>query len=125
MKKTRLAACPACARHVRISEPRCPFCAAPLASAFQNLTARPTPAVRLSRAALYALGVGALSASAAACGGAVSGSGSEKDSGASDAGADDAPTGVDSAYGGFPPDANFAVPYGLSPPPPDAGPTDE
>jgi hypothetical protein len=66
--RTALAACPGCARHVRVNEPVCPFCGAALPSSFRQLQPRPSPAKRLSRAALHALGVGALSATAAACG---------------------------------------------------------
>ena len=68
MIRTALAACPGCARHVRVNEPVCPFCGAALPSSFRQLQPRPSPAKRLSRAALHALGVGALSATAAACG---------------------------------------------------------
>jgi hypothetical protein len=154
MKKTHLAACPACARHLRVNEATCPFCHAELPSWFRELTAPPPPATRLSRAALYALRVGALSVTTVACGGAIGTRAGEKDSGLgdalpasdgsaddgsmgvaiygafipSDAGADDAPTGLDAAYGGFfVPDGNVAVPYGLppmEPPDADAGPTD-
>jgi hypothetical protein len=138
MIKTPLAACPACARHLRVNEPTCPFCRAELPPSFREQTAPPPPAMRLSRAALYALRVGALSVTAAACGGAVA-TGGEQDSGAlpADGSAQDdaqfvapyggfAPpdaemsaVGVDSAYGGF-----FATLYGQMPPLPDAAPTD-
>ncbi|MGA3121848.1 MAG: RING finger protein [Polyangiaceae bacterium] len=67
MTRTPLAACPGCARHVRVNEPACPFCRAELPASFRQLPPPPSPAKRLSRAALYALGVGALSATAA-CG---------------------------------------------------------
>jgi hypothetical protein len=63
-----LLACPACARHVRASEISCPFCAAALADAGAAAIALPgrrALGVRLSRAALFALG--ALGAGAAAC----------------------------------------------------------
>ncbi len=97
MKKTALAACPACARHVRLDEPSCPFCRAPLPSSFRETTAPPRSATRLSRAALYALGVGTLSMSSVACGG--SRSGFEKDGGLPP-GVEDAPSpDYDSQYG--------------------------
>ena len=64
MKKIALAPCPACARHVRVHEPACPFCRAELPSSFRQLVAPPPPATRLSRAALYALRVGVLSSAA-------------------------------------------------------------
>ena len=59
---TSLAACPSCARHVRINESRCPFCSVGLEGAFAN---RPSPLAavgRLSRAALFALGATAAAA---------------------------------------------------------------
>jgi hypothetical protein len=101
MKKSPLAACPACDRHVRVDEPTCPFCQVGLPPSFRERTAPPPPAARLSRAALYALRVGALSATTVACGGALGTGGSEKDSGSSNA----APIN-DAAYGGPPPDAS-------------------
>jgi hypothetical protein len=161
MKKTHLAACPACARHLRVNEATCPFCHAELPSWFRELRAPPPPATRLSRAALYALRVGALSVTTVACGGAIGTGTSEKDSGSSDAtsigdaayggppldasppdasednGQDGAQLmgalygGFTASYGGFIPadgsfvsDGNVAVPYGLPPTEPDAGPTD-
>jgi len=134
VKKSHLAACPACARHVRVSEPSCPFCHEALPSSFRELVAPPPPATRLSRAALYALGVGTLSAATAACGGAVRASGAT-DSGqgdgtsvgsGEDSGQDDGSSGVGvPIYGGFAaPDANVAVPYGLPAMEPDAAATD-
>jgi hypothetical protein len=108
--RSRLVACPACARHVRVSEPSCPFCKAELPSALRAVTPS-LPAERLSRAALYALRAGALSVTAVACGGAVATGGGSEDSGQSDA-----VSIPDVAGGGRPlPDANFAVPYGLAP----------
>jgi hypothetical protein len=58
-----LAACPACARHVRRSERACPFCASPL-----SLPPAPPRVVlpRLGRTASFAFGA-ALSTTAAAC----------------------------------------------------------
>jgi hypothetical protein len=138
VKKTHLAACPACARHVRVDEPACPFCRAVLPSSFRDRRAPTPPAKRLSRAALYAFGVGTLSVSTA-CGGAIGGVGG-KDSGQGDApsvgegGEDGASSGgideggedvgIGSSSGGI------AVPYGLPPielpdaEAADAGPTD-
>lgn len=48
-----LVPCPSCARHVRVVEPACPFCASPLPS---SLAARaiPNATQRLSRAAAFA-----------------------------------------------------------------------
>lgn len=65
MTTARLAACPSCARHVRTDEGRCPFCAAALPESFRGTPVVEAPSMRLSRAALYAVGVGALSLSAA------------------------------------------------------------
>jgi hypothetical protein len=53
---SRLVACPACVRHVRVSEPRCPFCAAALPPDLA-LRAAPVPPPRgLSRSALFRYG---------------------------------------------------------------------
>jgi hypothetical protein len=50
---SRLLACPACSRHVRVSESHCPFCGTELAATF-GLGPGPEPPPRgLSRAALY------------------------------------------------------------------------
>jgi len=134
VSKTALAACPACARHVRLDEPACPFCRAQLPPSFRETTAPPRPATRLSRAALYALRVGTLSVSTVACGSSLPSN--EKDSGQC--------TLIIASYGSFPgltvpcgsdvPDASPAADasdaeymvdtaYGL-PIEPDAGPTD-
>src|SRR3954468_22412007 len=63
-----LVPCPECGRHVRVSEPQCPFCALPL-----DLAGTPEPrlpSVRLSRAATLAFGATFASATAlAACSG--------------------------------------------------------
>jgi hypothetical protein len=106
--RARLLACPACARHVRADERACPFCGHELPPGFSEAPAAPSPTVRLSRAALYAVGVGALSLTAAqGCGGTVAG-------GKGDGGGG---TGRDASSQQ---DGNVAVPYGL-PPPFDAG----
>src|SRR4051812_18987192 len=64
----QLVPCPECSRHVRVSEPECPFCAQPL-----DLSGTPEPrlpGVRLSRAATLAFGATLASAAAlAACSG--------------------------------------------------------
>jgi len=63
-----LVPCPECSRHVRVSEPECPFCSQPL-----DLSGTPEPrlpGVRLSRAATLAFGATFASATAlAACSG--------------------------------------------------------
>jgi hypothetical protein len=66
--KASLAVCSACMRHVRVTEIRCPFCAADVPESLREQKA-PAPVGRLSRAALVALRAGALSMSATACGG--------------------------------------------------------
>jgi len=64
-----LRACPGCSRHVRVSEPACPFCCRKLDDAFRLAPSPRGPAVgRLSRAALFALGAGGIAAGSA-CGG--------------------------------------------------------
>ncbi|HSO31983.1 MAG TPA: hypothetical protein VLT33_05690 [Labilithrix sp.] len=113
MANGRLLPCPSCARHVRASEEACPFCAAALTPAREGAPLARTPARRLSRAALFALGAGA--AAVGACGG--ESVGSPVDAGRDapiatpvyggppvDAG-EDAPFLVDAAYGGPPQDA--------------------
>src|ERR1700677_1330933 len=51
-----LRACPSCSRHVRVSEPTCPFCGRDLDEAFRSAPSPRAPAARLSRAALFAVG---------------------------------------------------------------------
>lgn len=102
MTKPLLLACPACMRHVRVSELRCPFCGSDVPSSFREQEA-PAPIARLSRAALYALRAGALSMTAAACGGAVA----KGEGGGSNSSATVAPP-----YGGVPADASVMALYG-------------
>ena len=115
MTTAHLRACPACARHVRVTELACPFCGVALEAAFRGAPAPVPLSVRLSRAALVALGSGTLSL-AAACGAAtgellpLSG----VDAGEGDTGASESP---DAATGGFDA-ASIAPPYGIAPPPP-------
>ena len=59
---TQLEPCPHCARHVKISEAACPFCARSLADAFATRAPRVAPRARLGRAATFAFGVLAMSA---------------------------------------------------------------
>jgi hypothetical protein len=84
-----------------VSEAACPFCGAPFDSSFGAGPAPVPPAVRLSRAALVALGTGSITL-AAACGGATLPIPPQ------DAGSSTAEAGTE--Y-----DANTAVPYGLPP----------
>jgi hypothetical protein len=68
---TPLRPCPGCLRHVRATEPACPFCRQGLDGAFRSVPSPRAPTRRLTRAALFALGATGLAASA--CGGQVSG----------------------------------------------------
>ncbi len=58
--KSRLAACPSCARHVRLHEAACPFCHHALPPTFRDKPAPKPPARRMTRGALYAFGAGTL-----------------------------------------------------------------
>ncbi len=114
MSKARLVPCPTCSRHFRADEAACPFCSGhPLSDLGPTPIA---PSVRLSRAALYALGVGTISLSAA-CGGDVakggtdSGRGLGMDSSSTDSSPGDSSSPSDSSS---PMDTgNVAVPYGV------------
>jgi hypothetical protein len=55
-----LVTCPACSRHVRVSEESCPFCNSELSAELRARPERQGPAVRLSRVALAAFSAGAL-----------------------------------------------------------------
>jgi hypothetical protein len=59
-----MAPCPACARHVRVRESACPFCAAALPADFAAHVA-PDPTGRLSRSAIAALATAVLGAACA------------------------------------------------------------
>jgi hypothetical protein len=116
MTQAHLRACPGCRRHVRATELGCPFCGEGLDDAFRAVPAPVPLAVRLSRAARFALGTGTLSL-AAACGGATTGVlspvGDAGREGGEGSGA------ADSGYEMY--DANTTVPYGLPPPVEDGG----
>jgi hypothetical protein len=60
MSKAHLRPCPACARHVRVSETGCPFCGGALADSFRADPRPQAPRARLARAALLALGTGSV-----------------------------------------------------------------
>ena len=65
-----LCPCESCGRHVRASGAECPFCAAPRVPVV--VPASTTPVVRLSRAAMLALGASlAVGAAVEACSGAA------------------------------------------------------
>jgi hypothetical protein len=65
MTQPHLIACPSCARHVRASEPSCPFCKASVVEAARAFVPRKRPTERLGRAALYALGLSGATAAVA------------------------------------------------------------
>ena len=94
MTKSHLRACPACARHVRVSEESCPFCGGGLDPAFRASPAPRSPGVRLTRAALFAFGTGTL-AVAPGCSSSPSPS-----TGPADLADAANPFGNDAAYGG-------------------------
>jgi hypothetical protein len=107
MPRTSFIACPSCARHIRSTEPACPFCQSPSPPAFRSVRVPAPPRLRLSRAAL-AFGASALAATYG-CGG-TSGSVLE-DAGVDDGSMDvaqDRDTDADclsgALYGGFPGD---------------------
>ena len=121
MSRRHLVACASCARHVRVSESACPFCGAVLPEELRSRLAPLTSAARLSRAAVFALGTGAVSLGAACStseeqvdsvyGGPpmadAAYGGPPQDSGADTArdAPEEAPPLVDAAYGGPPQDA--------------------
>jgi hypothetical protein len=72
MSLAHLVTCPSCSRHVRASEGTCPFCSTAVPDAVRAILPRRPPTERMSRAALYAFGVGSV-AVAAACGSTSSG----------------------------------------------------
>lgn len=63
---THLLPCPGCGRHVRRSEPSCPFCGASVSALATSAPVRATPGVRLGRAATFAFGA-ALGSQVAGC----------------------------------------------------------
>lgn len=121
MANVRLAACPSCARHVRLSEATCPFCARALPAVLRAAPAPQPPATRLSRNGLYVFGVASVALSSA-CGGEFIASKQIEDA---------QPDAVEDGfiaplYGLVPYDAGpdhhaWLPPYGISPPL-DAGP---
>jgi hypothetical protein len=82
MTNVRLIACASCARHVRVSESSCPFCAHPLPAELRAAAPPRPPPRRLGRNALYVFGLASV-ALTGACG-------------------EEVFTTVDAAYGGPP-----------------------
>jgi len=98
----RLVACLGCQRHVRSSEPRCPFCDADVVVPAEPLR---RPIGRLGRAALFAFGA-TLGATSIGCGESTTplyGAPPEDGGSMSDAGTDSG--GPAPAYGAVPADA--------------------
>jgi hypothetical protein len=105
MTRPHLAPCAACARHVRVSEDACPFCGVPLAASMRASSPPRGPAVRLTRAALFAFGaLGASAVGAAAAAGCSS---------SSSTGTLTPPYGIGPFDGGDESDATYAPHYGL------------
>jgi len=107
--------CPTCARHARVSEDACPFCGEPFNESFRGVARPRPPSGRLSRAALFALGTGALGATPLGCASSSSASGGPgvsipEDGGAS--GGSDA-AGAESSSTEPVDGGNYTVPYGL------------
>jgi hypothetical protein len=97
---SQLVKCTSCARHVRPSESACPFCAATLDVATQTANAQAIrariPRGRFSRAALLAVGLGAVVPAINACGS----DDTSDENGAQDAGKDDAAS-IDASVDGM------------------------
>ncbi len=109
MSATHLVACRSCARHLRVSELRCPFCGSAMDVDVRARPAPRPPAMRLSRAALFALGTGG-AVLPVACG-----AGAPEVESLSDAGRGESSNASTTST------FNYGVPYGL--PPGDSGST--
>jgi hypothetical protein len=129
--------CPDCVRHIRASEPSCPFCGREIPESLRSSAPPKAPVRRIGRTALFAFGV-ATSISVAACsdrgdpgpggdvdsGGAIadSGGGGDEDGGGGEdsgtPGVDSGTPGTDSGSGDI--DGGPVAMYG-GPPPFDAG----
>jgi hypothetical protein len=101
-----LLACLNCSRHIRSTEPSCPFCQCVRPPSAGVAAALPLPRGRLSRAAL-AFGASTLAVASLACGGATSSGNLDEEAGVIDgAGAKDAAHDGHcmsaALYGGFP-----------------------
>lgn len=129
MSDSRLLPCPSCSRHVRAFERRCPHCTSALPETFASRSSARVPNGRLSRAALFAFGLGSATAAVAAvstaCGGeteetpienaAYGGPPVDMVDAAyggppADGATDSSPPMLDAAYGGPPVDGSFDAP---------------
>jgi hypothetical protein len=120
-----LVPCPSCARHVRQSEPACPFCSVQLA--LGHVSPPALPRSRLGRAATFAFGASLVGAtSLVACGGESEtskpdGGGADTRGGSSPGGTSAAGTGGAAGAGGSSAGTfngfggNIAPPYGIPP----------
>ncbi len=120
---SHLIACLGCARHVRATDPTCPFCGETLPASLRGAAPR-LPSERLGRTATFVFGATLAASTAVGCGdGSGSDAGAGTDGGAtSDAGSGGADAGGTDAGGGGT-DAGYdagsiAPPYGI---PPDDG----
>jgi hypothetical protein len=84
----RLLPCTACARHIRATEPTCPFCGEALPDAYRHAGPAALPKKRLGRAARFAFG--------AVVAGTLAATGCGDDDGTSDTGTPDTSTTLDS-----------------------------
>ena len=64
MTSAHLRPCPGCSRHARLTEDACPFCGEQFDHVFRDAPRPLAPSPRLSRAALFALGSGAVGVAA-------------------------------------------------------------
>ena len=106
--KAPLFPCPACTRHVRVSEAVCPFCQVSLSDEFRAQSAPRPPTGRLGRAALSALGAGTIVLASSCSSQALYGAPPV------DASTEVSPI-ADAAYGGPPTDSNIRPLYGAPP----------
>src|SRR5690349_16387146 len=115
-----MAPCPSCSRHVRTNEPSCPFCKVVLPESLADAVV-PGTTPRLSRAAAIAF---TASLAVTGCGG------TQAQLAPTDSGTKDGSSGSDATTDGPSDDGGYLVhygapPYGLPPPPIDAGEPDD
>jgi hypothetical protein len=118
MARSSFVPCLSCARHVRTTDERCPFCATPLTDAM-HAHVSVEPSARVSRAVMLAIGA---SLALAACGDSVSPSVSDvRSDGAQPDRVSVADTGSDTGLPCELDPACSSADYGAPPPPMDAG----
>ena len=121
MNNVHLSSCPACARHVRVSEAACPFCGGALSDAFRARPAPRSPTARLSRSALYALGMGTVTLAAACSSSSSPGGTGDAEAPVADAGNGEAGVATPADAGEAPYDAGGVVAAYGAPAFPDGG----